>query len=418
MSATGFRVSLIGPVFICLAMLVSGCSDETPQQAAPPPPSVIVTEIENTPVGEHKEFVARTEAVEEVDLRARVEGYLTHRGFVEGETVHKGQLLFELDPASFEAALSSAEAELSRNRAAETKAIHDLKRGKELQPKGYISQSDLDKLSSDFDQAKASVAAAEAAVETARINLGYTRITAPFAGVIGKERYSIGNLVNASSEPLARLSSVDPMYVNFQINEKELVNYHLEEGERDQKKSKEFNLNLRLPNGAAYKQKGTFNFADTKVDETTGTVNLRAEFPNPDGILFPGMYVTLIAESQDKTPSPLIPQAAVQENQQGRFVLVVEADNKVSTRFLELGRRIGPMWVVKGGLKSGERIIVEGLQKVQSGGTVTPVERKVDPVTGAIIPPEEASEKKPDTNNSSDTPPDNSPKPANESANG
>ena len=316
---------------IQLFILLSGCSEEdTSQQQAPPPPAVVVTEIKNVPVGDYREFVARTEAVEEVDLRARVEGYIIKRGFIEGEMVQKDQLLFEIDQAPFMTAISSAQADLDRAQAAELKADRDLVRGKELRPQGFISQSDLDKLHSDFDQAKASVEAARAALETARINLSYTRITAPFNGVIGKERYSVGNLVGTTSDSLARLTSVDPMYVNFQFNEKDLITYQ-QQGGREEDKDKKYDLSLRLPNGTEYKDSGKFNFADTKVDETTGTVNLRAVFPNPEGILFPGMYVTLLAESHDKTLRPLIPQAAVQENQQGRFVLLVDADNKVSS---------------------------------------------------------------------------------------
>ncbi|WP_211828612.1 efflux RND transporter periplasmic adaptor subunit [Kistimonas asteriae] len=373
------------------SLLLAGCSDDADkQQAAAPAPAVSVVKVENRPVGDYREFVARTEAVEEVDLRARVEGYLTRREFIEGDRVEKGQLLFEIDPAPFKATISQAKANLSSSKAELIRAEKALKRGRELFPKGFISQSDVDTLTSNDAQARASVQARQAELETAMINLSYTRITAPFSGEIGKARYSVGNLVGPSSEPLAVLTSTDPMYVSFSVNDKDVVKY-LEQYAGSRERPNDFDLSLRLPTGGEFSQPGTFNFANTRADETTGTINMRAEFPNPENILLPGLYVTLIAESKEKTEMPLIPQAAVQENQQGRFVLVVTDDNKIETRMVDMGRRLGAMWVVNKGLKMGERIVVEGLQKVRPGLVVNPVLKDINMTTGTLSTPAESS---------------------------
>ena len=373
------------------SLLLAGCSDDADkQQAAAPAPAVSVVKVENRPVGDYREFVARTEAVEEVDLRARVEGYLTRREFIEGDQVEKGQLLFEIDPAPFKATISQAKANLSSSKAELIRAEKALKRGRELFPKGFISQSDVDTLTSNDAQARASVQARQAELETAMINLSYTRITAPFTGEIGKARYSIGNLVGPSSEPLAVLTSTDPMYVSFSVNDKDVVKY-LEQYAGSRERPNDFDLSLRLPTGGEFSQPGTFNFANTRADETTGTINMRAEFPNPESILLPGLYVTLIAESKVKTEMPLIPQAAVQENQQGRFVLVVTDENKIETRMVDMGRRLGAMWVVNKGLKMGERIVVEGLQKARPGLVVNPVLKNIDMTTGTLSTPAASS---------------------------
>ncbi|WP_281648080.1 efflux RND transporter periplasmic adaptor subunit [Parendozoicomonas sp. Alg238-R29] len=370
-------------------VLLSGCSDnqQSAQQRQMPAPSVSVISVNEEPVGQYSEFVARTEASEAVSLRARVEGFIEKRGFIEGETVQKDQLLFLIDQAPFKATLSQAKANLSSAQAEEIRAKADLKRGKELFPQGHISKSDLDKLISMEAQAKANVEAAKAQLETARINLSYTEIRAPFSGRVGKATYSVGNLVGPSSPALAELIKLDPMYVNFQINEKELISYQQTHG-RDGDTNSEFDLSLKLPNGSTYPEPGTFDFADIKVDETTGTVNLRATFPNPDKLLLPGLYVTLMVDSTKKENMPLIPQASVQENQQGRFVLIVNQENKVETRIIQTGRRIGPMWVVTSGLQAGDKIIVAGLQKVRPGVIVNPTLKVINTTTGTLSAPQ------------------------------
>ncbi len=369
---------------IATSLLLTGCDTGESQQAPQmPPPGVSFIQVSDQQVGEYQEFVARTEAVDTVQLRARVEGFLTKREFTEGQPVNKGQALFEIDRQPYEAAVKQAEATLSSSKANLLQVSRDLKRSKDLFNKGHLSQSSYDAQMTAEAQAKASVKAAEAGLDTARLNLGYTSITAPFKGRVGKARYSVGNLIGPTSEPLATLTSVDPMYVNFQVDERQLINHLQKNGNRDDN-GFQFNLTLRLPNGQNYDRAGTFNFADTAVDETTGTLTLRAAFPNPDGILFPGLYVTLVSESKRTQALPVIPQSAVQENQSGRFVLVINADNQAETRQITTGRRINAMWAVQSGLKAGEKIIVEGLQKVRPGVTVSPTLVNVDPLTGTF----------------------------------
>lgn len=385
-SCTNSRAFLPLGLLIAAAITLTGCNKKQEPREMPPP-AVSVFEVKDQPVGSYKEYVARTEAVDTVSLRARVEGFLTKRDFIEGQNVKKDQILFEIDKKPYEATLKKAEADLASAKADLSKAQKDLKRSKDLFQKGHISQADLDTQTSNQARAEASVQAADAQVETARLNLSYTDIKAPFNGQVGKAQYSVGNLVGPSSEPLATLTSVDPIYVNFQVDEKQLINRLQQTDGNRNPSEQQFDMNLRLPNGSEYDQPGQFNFADTHVDETTGTLNLRAEFPNPQGIIIPGLYVTLIMESRHKTEKPVIPQASVQENQSGRFVLVIKDDNTVETRQVTMGRRMGPMWAVDSGLKAGEKIVVEGLQKVRAGAKVTPTVVTINQETGAIQAP-------------------------------
>ncbi len=382
-------------------LFLAGCSeDKQQQQHQMPPPAVSVFNVADQEVGEYHEFVARSEAIDVVDIRARVEGFLVERNFTEGGLVEKDQLLYEIDRAPFIAALKGAEAQLASSKANLINAQKNLERGRDLVKKGFISQADFDMQTSTEAQAVAGVEAAEASLETAQINLSYTRITAPFKGEIGKSTYSVGNLVGPTSQPLATLTSMDPIYVTFQVDERQLISHMMDnamatgqkantEEEAPIEEKGEFKLTLKLPNGQEYNQPGTFRFADTKVDETTGTLTLRASFPNPHGIILPGLYVNLQAESNAKTLSPMIPQAAVQQNQSGHFVLVVTPENTVETRQVTLGRSIGAMWVVTKGLKANEHIIVQGLQKVRPGAKVSPSMVTVNSTTGTITPKQE-----------------------------
>ena len=348
-----------------------------------PPPAVSVVIVAEQDIGGSREFVARTEAFSEVNLVARVEGTLEKKNFKEGGFVAKDQLLFEINQDTYKAQLSQANAELAARVAEKDRSERDLKRGAELAPQGFISQSDLDKLTSNKQQADAAVLAAEAAVETAKINLSYTRISAPFAGQIGKSTYSEGNTVGPNKGPLATLVDIDKIKVNFQLEEASYTAY-LQERNRSDKAAPQYTLKLLLPNKTEHPYPGELDFADTKVDATTGTVNLRAIFENTSRSVLPGLYTTLLVESQLKESRALIPQAAVQENQQGTFVLVVDDENKVLQRFATLGQRFGAMWVVESGLDAGEKIIVEGLQKVRAGVVVAPTIKTVDPKTGAV----------------------------------
>ncbi len=384
-----------GVIAIITASVLTSCGGSD-APAPKPAAAVSVVKVETSPIGRYREFVARTEAKREVELRARVEGTLLSRNFVEGESVTKDQLLFKIDPESYIAELNKAQAELTSAEAAQRRADRDLERGKELAPQGHISQSDLDKLTSNAEQGNAEVAAAKAALKQAELNLHYTNITAPFAGQIGKAYFSEGNLVNPSSGALASLVDIDPIYVNFQIEEDAYLSYQQDRNANpSEHDSKTLQLSLRLPNNTLLPSPGIINFTDTEVDQTMGTVNIRAQFANPDGLVLPGLYVTLIMETANKQQLPLVPQAAVQENQQGKFVLVVDKNNMVTPQPVEMGRRIDAMWAVNSGLKGGETIIIEGLQKVRPGIQVMPSLRIIDPKTGALTSPAASNNSQP-----------------------
>ncbi|BDF95177.1 efflux RND transporter periplasmic adaptor subunit [Pseudoalteromonas haloplanktis] len=363
----------------CMVGVISGCTEPTENNPAAPFPAVSVYKVDLREIGNYREFVARTEAFQEVAIRARVEGELIERHFDEGTKVEKGQLLFTIDPQEFSSSVAEIEADLKSKVVGLDAAERDLKRGKEIAQDGFISQADLDQLTTNFDQARAAVKSAEASLEKAKLNLSYTQIYAPFDGQIGKVNYDIGNIVGLSSGPLATLTDFDPIFVTFQVEEADYISYRQAHQGID---NFSMDISIRLPNNTAFDSKGVLNFADTKIDQSTGTVELRASFANPNDVVVPGLFVTLMLESQKKELQALIPQAAVQENQQGKFVLVLDSDDKVLQRAVKLGRRIEAMWVVEGGLEEGERIIFEGQQKVKAGAKVKPVMKTVNPVTG------------------------------------
>ena len=366
-----------------LSLTLIACSEEAPK-TKPPAPAVSVYNVQSQPVGGYREFVARTEAFKEANLKARVEGELIERSFTEGSNVEKGQVLLKIEPAAYDAALAAAKADLSSRLSAQQNAERNLKRANELINDGYISQSDFDRLTTEDSQSKSAVKAAEASLEQAKLNLSYTTITAPFSGRIGKVNYNVGNIIGPSSNTLATLLVNDPIYVSFQVEESFYISYLQSHQGAQTAKQAEFDLTLRLPNNSEYPERGKMDFSDTKIAEGMGTVELRTVFPNPDNIILPGLFVTLIAESINKENKALVPQAAVQENQQGKFVLVVDKDNKVKQRHVELGRRIHAMWAVESGLELGESVIVEGLQKVRAGVEVKGLLKQVDPLTGTI----------------------------------
>jgi len=370
-------------LFSLFSLTLFSCS-EPEQKKQAPPPAVSVYKVKAEQIGRHREFVARTQAFKEADLRARVEGELIERHFREGAMVKKGQLLLKIDPANYEALLAQAKADVASKQSGEENAIRNLKRAKDLIGDGYISQSDFDRLTTEESQAKASVRSAQAALTRAELDLSYTTILAPFEGSIGKVNYNVGNIVGPTSDALARLTVTDPIYVSFQVEEELYLNYLQQQKNSGEPSGVKADLTLRLPNNTSYDEPGELDFADTKIEQGMGTVELRAKFANSNGIILPGLFVTLIIESQEKESMAMVPQAAVQVSQQGQFVLVVDDSNTVKQRHVVLGRRINAMWVVLEGLEEGEQVVIEGLQKVRPGVAVNPVLKAVDKLTGTI----------------------------------
>jgi len=356
---------------LCVALsvlLVAACDSGEPPAAADaaPPPAVVVAPATVRDVAASAEFVGRTEAFREVDLRARVQGFLIARNLQEGTTVDGGDLLFEIDPAEFRAAVQSAEAEVERARATYQAAINDLERARTLVERGNISQSEVDKRAAEAGRAEADIKAAEAALQRARLDLGYTEIHAPIPGRIGESAYDVGNLVGPESGVLATIIDLDPIYVTFPVSERDYLAYQKEENKPD------ITPRIRLADRSVYPHEGEIAFLDNRVDPTTGTIRVRGTFPNPDGLLLPGQYVGVLLTLGQPRPRTVVAQAAVQENQAGRFVLVVGSDNRVEARQIETGERVGTDWVVESGLEPGEMVVVEGLQKVRPGGEVQP----------------------------------------------
>lgn len=312
--------------------------------------------------------------------------------FKEGTRVEQGQLLVRLEDTSAGADLRQAEAELAASRAELQSATRNLQRGEEVAGKGFLSAADLDKLKDRFSAAEGRLQAAEAAVEKAANNLGYTEIRAPFDGWVGKLNFDVGAVVSPASGAITEMLVTDPIYVEFQLNEAEYV--ALRRAGRDAAEDiiRNLSLYLTLPDGERYSQGGVLDFADVSTDASTGTVSMRAVFPNSAAILVPGLYVNLHVEGQAGEPRLLVPQVAVQETIEGKFVLVVNEQQQVAQRFIQTGPRQGAMVVAESGLEAGERVIVEGIQKVRSGVTVNPVQKHIDPDTGVLAAAEEVAQ--------------------------
>jgi len=354
------------------AFTLAGCGDSA-EPPAPPPPAVEFYEAGLADVITSAEFVARLRAREDTAIQAQVSGTIVERNFNEGEKVEKGALLYRIDPRPFEAALSSAQAQMSNARTSLEVAQRNLARGEELAPDGYISQAELDKLQGDRDQAIAAVENAKAAVENAQINLEFTRIKAPFAGVTGTSQVSIGDLVSPQTGVLVTLVQSDPMLADFEVSERAIANAMkanreaLAQGEEPV----HYTPTLLLVTGDEYPEKGEIDYASNRVNASTGTVTITARFPNPRGGLVPGQFVRLRLQRGEPEQRLLVPQQSVLEDMQGRYVFVVDGENKVARKNLTLGQRHGVMWVVESGLDAGDRVILNGIQKVRSGMAVT-----------------------------------------------
>jgi membrane fusion protein, multidrug efflux system len=351
------------------ALFLIVCCGAAAAQGVAPPPSVSVAPVVSRSVTETGDFVGRIVAINKVDVVARVAGFIEERNFTEGQQVKTGDLLFRIEQATYKAAVDQQRANLARAKATQTNTALQLERGKELIRNQSIPQSTLDQRSADDAAARADVMQAQALVEQAEINLGYTEIRSPIDGKIGIANFTVGNLVQPNSGTLATIVSQDPIYVTFQASERDVLAYKRRIAEAADK-SPHVTIHVKLPNGTVYEHTGTTNFLDVQVDPNTDTQVVRAQVPNPDGLLVPGGVVGVTVERGTPQAALVVPQSAVQLDQAGRYVLVVDEAKKVELRRVMTGVEQGRDIVVSEGLKEGELVIVEGVQKVRPGQVV------------------------------------------------
>jgi membrane fusion protein (multidrug efflux system) len=350
-------------------MLLVACEIAAAQGAAPPP-AVTVAPVVTREVQESGDFIGRVTAIDKVDIVARVAGFIEERNFTEGQNVKKGDLLFRIEQATYRAAVDQQRASLARAKATEINASLQLERGKELVRNNNIPQSTVDQRAADAAAAKADVMQAQALLEQAEINLGYTEIRSPIDGRIGLATFTEGNLVQPSSGTLATIVSQDPIYVTFPVSERDVIAYRARVAQLPDK-TPQVTIHITLPNGAPYAHPGLTNFLDVQVDPNTDTVSVRARVPNPDGLLIPGGVVGVTTERGKPKPALVVPQSAVLLDQAGRYVLLVDQAKKVEQRRITTGAERGREIVVSDGLKEGDLVIVEGIQKVRPGQVVT-----------------------------------------------
>jgi RND family efflux transporter MFP subunit len=351
-------------------------------------PDVEVVQVEQKDVPIFSEWIGTLDGFTNADVRAQVTGYLLRQGYQEGAFVKKGQLLFEIDPRPFQAALDQAQGQLAQATAmlANAEAVQrrtelDVNRYTPLAKEEAASQQDLDNSIQNNLAAKATVATAraqiqtaQAAVETAQINLDFTRLIAPIDGIAGQAQLQVGALVNPSSGPVTSVSTVDPIKVYFTVSEQEYLAWRKRFPTDATREAADKNLHLELilADGSIYPHEGTFYFADRQVDPNTGAIRLAGLFPNPGNILRPGGYGRVRTATRIQQGALLVPQRAVSELQGGYQVAAVDGENRVSIQTVQVGDRVGSEWIIADGLKPGERVVAEGVQKVRPGMQVNP----------------------------------------------
>ena len=372
----------LAAAFAGAAFLLAACGDNKGDAgkgapAAPPPAEVGVITVAPRPVGLVTELPGRLEASRVAQVRARVPGIVQKRLFTEGSDVKAGQPLFQIDPASLQASVASAEATLARAQANVVQATAQAERYKPLLEANAVSKQEYVNAVAAQKTAEADAAAARAALRTGQINLGYATVTAPIAGRIGRALVTEGALVGqGEATPLAVVQQINPMYVNFTQSTTEVLQLRrsIASGKFKRAGGDSASVKIVLEDGSEYPIGGRLLFSDLSVDPTSGQITLRAEVPNPGGLLLPGMYVRVRLEQAETPTGILVPQQAVTRGGKGDTVLVVGADNKPMPRVVTISSSLGTDWVVTGGLQQGDRVIVDGFQKMFApGAPVTPV---------------------------------------------
>ncbi|WP_448191646.1 efflux RND transporter periplasmic adaptor subunit [Azospirillum sp. sgz301742] len=365
-----FRLSL---ATLC-ALLLGAAAAIAQQPPGGPPPTVTTAPVENRDVAPASTFIGRVTAIQSFDARARVEGALEQVAFHEGQDVRPGDLLYAIEQGPYQAALDSAKAQLASAEAKVREAERAYARAEELRQRGNVSQATLDQALADRDAAQAQGMIAQAQIRTAELNLGYTRISSPIAGRVGATAVTQGNLVNPATGVLATVVQLDPIRVVFSVSERDLLATQRQLGIQSPAEAVDrFIPTLRFSDGSEYPETGRLEFVDNRIDPQTGTIGIRALFPNPQRLLLPGQYVSILIRRDQAEQRPVVPVAAVQQDQQGRYVLVLDENNRIQQRRIEAGQQIEQVLVVEKGLSPGETVVVDGAQKARPGMVVQPV---------------------------------------------
>lgn len=365
------RLLAASPVLLAAALVsaLSACGRGAPP--APPRIPVTVLKLEPHAVAVSEDYPAQFEASNTVEIRPRVGGVLEHQAAVEGQNVKSGQILFEIDPEPYRAALAQAQAALAQSEAAKAQAIRDLARAKPLSELDALSQRELDAAEAANAATAAQVRASEAAVRTAELNLGYTVVRAPIDGVMSRAQIRIGGLVTAYTTLLTTVYQTDPMYVNFSIGEQRLLQLQHELGRApDQTNPSKRQFRVFEADGNEVPTPAQLNFVDAAVDLRTDTLAVRLLVPNPNRLLRTGQYARVVVDAAARPDSLVIPQRAVQEMQDKTFVWVVDANGKAESRDITVGARIGNDWLVTKGLAAGDTVVIDGVQKLRPGSPV------------------------------------------------
>jgi len=367
----GFRI-VFSVLFALVLMLVfpKGALSGPPGSSGEPLPLVTVAKVTEQDVNPPAEYVGHMEAVQTVDLRARIEGFLEQVEFKEGSDVRAGDLLYVIEQTPYQAKFDADMATVNQATATLTKARQYLERVRTVRS-GGVSATDIDDAVAEELRTRAHLEEAKAKLELSRLDLGYTTVSAPITGRIGRTAFTKGNLVNPASGSLARIVQIDPIRVVYSISENDLVSIKMAlKDAAGGKKHPMLTPRIKLPGGMVLKTAGKIDFVDNAVDPDTGTIAVWALFNNPDATLLPGQYVTVLVSRSKPKLMPVVSQSAILENHDGRYVLVVDEQNRVAMRRVETGPVVAVNWAIKSGLAVNERVIVEGVQKVKPGQIV------------------------------------------------
>ncbi|WP_166646944.1 efflux RND transporter periplasmic adaptor subunit [Prosthecobacter fusiformis] len=385
---TGFFSSSWMLAALTGCVLMVGCQPKEEAPPAPPPPAVIVGKVTKETVPIYVENVGQTQSAETVEIRARVTGFITEAPFKEGSLVKKGDLLFQIDKRAYEAAVDQAKANVAKAEASVERARADMVRLAPLVASSAISKQESDNAATTAKLADADLLAAKAALATAELSLSYATMVAPFDGMIGARNVDVGNFVGSSADTmlLATISTTDPMRVVFNVAEQNYLRFQRrfmgDDAARDEHSAK-MEFELILSDGSVYDRKGQFEFADRALDPRTGTLKIEVSFPNDEHLLRPGQFARVRAKPEEKPDALLVPQRAVTETQSLQSVLVVGEGNKVEQRTVKTDGRFNDQFIVTSGVKEGERVIIEGVQKARPGMVVNPQEEGAEPAAAA-----------------------------------